>query len=101
MIDRRIGFVILAVSTIAGGLVVHMSGAGFSPAWRDVLGDALWAAMILWWISAAAPQARLGVRSIAAYAVCAAVETSQLFHAPTLDAVRATRLGQLVLGSGF
>jgi hypothetical protein len=30
-----------------------------------------------------------------------AVEVSQLYHAPVVDAVRATRLGHLVLGSGF
>jgi hypothetical protein len=101
MIRRRAGFVILAVSTIAVGLLVHLLGAGLGPAWRDVLGDALWAAMMAWWIGAAVPQARPGVRGIAAYAVCAAVEVSQLYHAPALDAVRATQLGHLVLGSGF
>jgi hypothetical protein len=71
------------------------------PVARDVLGDALWAAMIAWWAGALAPRARLVVRSLTAYGVCAAVEASQLYHAPTLDALRATRLGHLVLGSGF
>lgn len=33
--------------------------------------------------------------------ICAAVETSQLYHPSWLDAIRATRPGQLVLGSGF
>ncbi len=36
-----------------------------------------------------------------AYALCVVVEVSQLYHAPWIDAVRATRLGHLVLGSGF
>ena len=71
------------------------------PVTRDVLGDALWAAMIAWWVGALVPRARLVVRSVAAYGVCAAVEASQLYHAPTLDVLRATRLGHLVLGSGF
>lgn len=72
-----------------------------SPSARDVVGDALWAAMIVWLVSAAAPAARLAMRSAAALAVCVAVELSQLYHAPALDALRNTTAGQLVLGSGF
>jgi hypothetical protein len=68
---------------------------------RDVLGDALWAAMIAWWVGALAPGASLVRRGAAAYGVCVAVELSQLYHAPGIDAVRATRVGHLVLGSGF
>ncbi len=101
MTRRRLWFVVLAVSTIAVGLLVHLRGAVLGATTRDVLGDALWAAMIAWWLGAAAPAARLAVRSAVAYAVCVAVELSQLYHAPFLDTVRATRLGHLVLGSGF
>lgn len=68
---------------------------------RDVAGDALWAAMIMWLAGAVAPHSRLAVRSAAAFAVCAAVEVSQLYHAPWLDAIRETEPGRLVLGSGF
>src|SRR4051812_12570670 len=57
--------------------------------------------MIVWLASVLAPGARLPTRCLAAYAVCALVEASQLYHAPALDALRATRLGHLVLGSGF
>ena len=77
MIRRRAAFVALACATIAVGLVVHLRG------------------------TALAPRARLAIRSAAAYVVCAGVEVSQLYHTPTLDAVRATMLGHLVLGSGF
>ncbi|MEP6619122.1 MAG: DUF2809 domain-containing protein [bacterium] len=101
MVYRRLQFVALAVSTIVVGLLVHLRGTWFGAAGRDVLGDALWAAMIVWWIGAVAPRATLSVRSVAAYAVCVAVEASQLYHAPGLDALRATQLGHLVLGSGF
>jgi Protein of unknown function (DUF2809) len=98
---RRLAFVALAVATIALGLLVHLRGAALGPVARDVLGDALWAAMIAWWAGALAPNARLATRTVAAYAVCAAVETSQRYHAPALDAVRATLVGHLILGSGF
>jgi hypothetical protein len=101
VIRTRLGFVALALTTIAVGLVVHWRGGLLSPTVRDVLGDALWAMMIAWWIGALAPDKRLGVRSGLALAVCWAVEFSQLYHAPALDAWRQTTLGQLVLGNGF
>lgn len=86
---------------IAVGLFVHLHGAVLGPATRDILGDALWAIMMACWIGALAPTARLAARYAIAYAVCASVEVSQLYHAPALDAVRATTLGRLALGSGF
>ena len=98
---RRARFVALAMATIAVGLVVHLAGGALGAAARDVLGDALWGAMIAWWIGALAPQAPRATRGVVAYATCVAVECSQLYHTPALDAVRATRVGHLVLGSGF
>jgi hypothetical protein len=92
----------LAAVTIAAGLAVHFAaGRAPTPAWRDVLGDALWAAMIEWWMGVVAPRAHPAVRALAALAICFAVELSQLVHAPWLDALRASVLGRLVLGSGF
>ena len=97
----RMTYVAAALATIAVGLLVHACGATVYPVARDVVGDVLWAAMIAWWVAAAAPGAALWARSATAFAVCAAVETSQLYHGPSIDALRATRAGQLVLGSGF
>jgi hypothetical protein len=68
---------------------------------RDVLGDALWAAMAAWWIAAVAPAIRLPWRAAVALALCFAVEFSQLVHLPVLDALRLTTVGYLALGSGF
>jgi hypothetical protein len=101
VLRARASYIALALATIAVGLLVHLHGAALGAVARDVLGDALWAAMIVWWVSALAPRARLLARSAAAYGICVVVEVSQLYHAPTLDAIRATRLGQLTLGSGF
>ena len=101
MIRRRAAFLALACATIAVGLVVHLRGTALGPVVRDALGDALWAMMIAGWAGVLAPRARIAVRSTAAYAVCAGVEVSQLYHAPALDAVRATTVGHLVIGSGF
>ena len=71
------------------------------PVARDVVGDALWAAMIFWWVSFATPRSPRLIRAAIALLVCATVEVSQLSHAPILVSLRATRFGALVLGSGF
>lgn len=93
--------VVLVGLSIAIGLLVHFHGAGLGRALQDVVGDALWAAMIAWTLGAIAPSSRVVARSAIAYGWCVAVEASQLYHTPVLDAIRATRIGHLVLGSGF
>lgn len=99
--SSRAGYLSLALATIALGLVVHLSATPMNPAVRDILGDALWAMMISWFMGAIAPRVALRMRAVVAFGICAAVEVSQLVHAPALDSVRETTLGHLVLGSGF
>jgi hypothetical protein len=97
----RLLYLALAAATIGVGLSVHRHGTWLTPVGRDVLGDALWAVMILWGVSAVAPAASRAQRGGVALAVCWAVECSQLYHTTSLDALRDTTAGQLVLGSGF
>jgi hypothetical protein len=97
----RVRYAAFALVTIAIGLLVHLRGAALGKNARDVAGDALWAMMIVWWVSALAPAVHRTARGAVAYAVCVTVELSQIYHGPTVDAIRATTLGSLVLGSGF
>ena len=59
------------------GLGVHTRGDALPPVVRDVIGDALWAAMVVWLIAAIAPVSRLPWRAGMALALCFAVEFSQ------------------------
>jgi hypothetical protein len=95
----RAVYVASALATIALGLAVHLGGKRLPPPVRDVVGDALWATMLTWWVSALWPRLARGRRAALSLGICFAV--SQLYHAPGLDAVRRTTLGHLVLGSGF
>lgn len=97
----RTAYVAAAVGTIALGLWVHRGGISLGAGTRDVLGDALWAAMMAWWVGAAEPGVTLLARSAVAFGICVAVELSQLIHTPAIDALRETAVGHLVLGSGF
>jgi hypothetical protein len=96
-----VAYIALALGTIALGLTVHWFGVALGPTARDVVGDAIWAAMIAWWVAAIAPGRSLQVRSAAALAACFAVEVSQLYHTPALDMLRSTTIGRLTLGTGF
>ncbi len=98
---RRIAYLGLAATTIAAGLWVHFGAKMLGADARDMLGDALWAVMIVWLISAIAPRAQLLTRSGVALAICVAVEFSQLVHTSSIDALRSSTIGHLVLGSGF
>jgi hypothetical protein len=97
----RVRYLVLAAATIAAGLVVHLFGLGLGAGARDITGDALWAAMMFWWLGVLAPASRMRLRAVIAFAICAAVETSQRYHSPAIDALRETLPGRLVLGSGF
>lgn len=101
MLRVRTHYMAAALLTIIVGLIVHTGGTAIGPVAQDVLGDALWAAMIVWLAGAVAPRAALTARLVVAYLICGAVELSQLYHTPALDALRATFVGHLVLGSGF
>ena len=94
-------YAVLSAATIAAGLLVHFAGGPLPAAARDILGDALWAAMIYWLISWVRPRAAPLARATTALAICFAVELSQLIRAGWLDALRATSAGHLVLGSDF
>jgi hypothetical protein len=98
---RRFRSAAMAVATMAIGLAVHRYGFGLNAVARDMLGDALWAMMIFFGLGVLLPRARRRTRFGLALAICWVVEAGQLYRQPTLDAWRATRVGHLVLGSGF
>jgi hypothetical protein len=97
----RLAYVALAFGTIVLGLTVHLHGDVLGPRSRDLVGDAIWAAMIAWLVAAIVPRFSLRARSVWAVAICFAVEVSQLYHTPALDMLRHTTVGQLTLGTGF
>ena len=69
----RIRYLALAAGTIAVGLFVNRRGDALAPVVRDVLGDALWAMMVVWWLAAIGPAMRLPWRGAVALAICLVV----------------------------
>jgi len=99
--SRRQRYLLLAIVTIAAGVMVHSVDESLPESLRDILGDALWAMMIVWWMGVVAPRAPLRTRALVSFAICVAVEVSQRYHTPMLDGLRRTALGHLILGSDY
>ncbi|HEX8111805.1 MAG TPA: DUF2809 domain-containing protein [Kofleriaceae bacterium] len=87
--------------TIAAGLGSRAVASAL-PWWlAKNAGDALYATMVFFGIGFIAPRIRTFTAAATALVFCAAIEGSQAYHAPWLDAVRDTLPGHLVLGQGF
>jgi hypothetical protein len=74
---------------------------GLSPFFAKYAGDALWALMVFLGVAFVLPAWTTVAVAGLATAVSCAVEFSQLYHSPSLDAVRRTTLGHLALGDTF
>ncbi len=93
--------VAVTAATIVLGLATRATPGAFPGVVAQYGGDTLWATMVAWLAALVRPAARTRTIALVALGVAWTVEVSQLWHAPWLDAIRATRLGALVLGQGF
>lgn len=87
---------ILTIATIILGLLSrHFT---FIPLF---IGDILWATMVYFIMRFLFITKAIRFNVIAALLFCFAIEFSQLYKAPWIDAIRHTLFGRLVLGEGF
>jgi len=89
------------VLVIATGLLWRSSLVALPTFWGKYGGDALWALVVFLGVGFLWPSCSTRRAGIIAAVISCAVEFSQLYHAPWIDAVRATRLGALTIGSVF
>ncbi|HEY7770197.1 DUF2809 domain-containing protein [Longimicrobium sp.] len=94
-------FLALAGATIVIGLATRRFRSSLPAAVGLYAGDVLWATMVYLLAAAIWPRASIRGLAVGAAVFALVVEVGQLYHAPWIDAVRATRLGGLVLGFGF
>ena len=97
----RILYAGLALAVVVAGLLWRSSFMPL-PQWlSNNGGDALWALMVFIGFGFLFPRASTLNVSLLSLTFSWGVEFSQLYHAPWIDAVRATLPGRLVLGSTF
>ena len=94
-------YLVALLVTIALGLASRRFADALPHFIAAYAGDALWAATVYWLAALALPRARPRLLAAIALGVSITVEMSQLYHAPWIDSIRATRLGSLALGHGF
>lgn len=93
--------VALIAGTMAAGLAIRKLLVGLPPAVVKHGGSILWASMVFWIVSTLRSRWTPGRSGIAAAVITTAIELSQLYHFPALDAFRRTNLGALLLGRVF
>jgi hypothetical protein len=92
---------LLLIGTVALGLASRRYPAALPAFVSTYAGDVLWASMVFWLLTLVCPSGDRRQLAAIAFAIAVAVETSQRYHMPWLDALRASTLGALVLGQGF
>ena len=98
---NRITYLALTLGIIALGLASRQIPGLFPRALGKYPGDALWTVMVFAGLGTLLPRATSVRLAVFALAVSFAVEFSQLYQAQWINSIRSTRLGHLVLGSGF
>lgn len=84
------------------GLVAIVLLEGIEPAWvRASGGDVLIVVPIYALVAIARPRRRSPSVAAITFAYAAAIEFSQLYHAPAIDRFRATFVGRMTIGSTF
>lgn len=98
---NRAVYAALVGVTIAVGLASRRFGHALPPFVAAYLPDALYALMVFWLAGLLWARGSTARVAVAALLFCYAIETSQLYQADWINAVRHTALGGLVLGFGF
>ena len=94
---NRVLYAGLVLAVIAAGLLWRSSFMPL-PQWlSNNGGDALWALMVFLGFGFLMPRASTLMVALLALTFAWSIEFSQLYHAPWIDAVRATLPGRLVL----
>ena len=68
---------------------------------KAYVGDMLWALMVFFGLAFTFRQWPVAAIALSTVVFSFGIEASQLYHAPLIDGLRATRLGGLVLGFSF
>jgi hypothetical protein len=97
----RLSYGIALALVIAAGLGSRVFGRSLPEVIATYAGDTLYATMLFVGLAILVPRWSTARLALTALASSYAIEASQLYHAPWIDALRATLPGALILGYGF
>ena len=101
MKNKRLKYLLLTLFVVMLGLLSRKMSACTLDFVKLYLGDVLWAMMVYFGCRFLFVNMRKRVACVLALVFSYLIEISQLYHAPWIDAIRATALGGLVFGFGF
>ncbi|MBA3342448.1 MAG: DUF2809 domain-containing protein [Gemmatimonadaceae bacterium] len=94
-------YLVLLAATLILGLGSRQFASVLPAVVARYSGDALWASMVVWLLTRLWPHASTDRLAVSAFVIALTVELSQLYQAPWINAVRASRVGALAFGQGF
>lgn len=98
---NRALYAFLSLAVVGTGLLWRADFMPLPPLVAKYGGDALWALMVFTGCGFLFPRASTIALGLLALSFAWMVEFSQIYHAPWIDALRATLPGRLILGSTF
>ncbi len=101
LLALRIRYAAVALFVVIWGLLWRSPLIALSPFLRKYGGDAIWALMVYLGFRFLLTHRSALWSVVLALLFATAIEFSQLYHPPWLDAFRELRLGRLILGSTF
>ena len=98
---RRKIYLPLIPAMIVFGLAIRAHPKLFPPLFVLYAPDILWAALVFAIVGVLLPRAPTAKIALIALGFCFFMECSQLYQAPWINALRADKIGGLLLGFGF
>lgn len=97
---NRLIYGVITVGVLLSGLLSRRFSDDL-PFIRAYMGDVLWALMVFFGMATVFNRQPAKVIALLTGLFSFGIEMGQLYHAPWIDSLRATRLGGMVLGFGF
>jgi hypothetical protein len=97
----RLVYACFGLAVMALGLLSRSDWVRLPPFLAEYAGDALWALLVFLGLAFLLPTRSTALVAGLAILFACAIELSQLYHAPWIDAIRRHRLAALVLGDTF
>src|SRR5215471_5200372 len=101
MFRRRLVYFLLLIFCIWLAFATRLHGNWFWPLIAKYGGDTIWAGQFLFFLRILFIRTPLILLAITNFCLGVLVEVSQLYHAPWIDDIRSTVIGEALLGLGF
>ena len=101
LLKRRLIYLLLLIFCIWLAFATRLHATWFPAFIAEYGGDTIWAGQFLLFLRIIFIRTSLSTLAFLNFILGVLVETSQLYHAPWIDRIRSTVVGEALLGLGF